>query len=302
MDVRELQTSHLTAYRDEQLARGLLPQSVLNLITPVMSALSSASESFPSLADFRRPAWPKLKTPKGKHQSLYSPDTARRLLAHLRRPREREHKVFKNGESKRSYRARLDAADYLQVGLQAGLRGCEIRTRGWADVLWHASALRIDNTKAGDEGTVFIPASLLEMLRRRRAGQSPVSLWIFPSDLSPERHHRRGYSDVIREACEKFSIPWGYKQRGGGVFHTTRHTAASAMLDEGWDVATVQSQMRWSDRTMLLNYRHATVRSRRGAATALDRFSEVETAAENVAGFAATEAPKVTPLSRMTPS
>ena len=183
------------------------------------------------------------------------------------------------------------------MGLQSGLRGCELKARGWADVVWHRSALRVDNTKAGDEGTVYLPESLLAMLRRRRERQSPPSPWIFPSDLDPARHHRRGYYDVIRAACESLGIPWGYKAKGGVVFHTTRHTAATAMLDEGWDVATVQSQMRWSDRTMLLNYGHATARSRRGAATALDKFaaggSEIDSA------LVSTSPAKVTPLTPM---
>lgn len=301
MDVRELQTAHLAAFRDDQLSRGLLPQSVLNVLTPVMSALSSARENFPSLEDWRPPAWPKLVVPKGKKQSLYAPDNASAILSYLRRPRDTEHPKFKNGESRRTYRARLDAADYFQTALQSGLRGCEVRARAWADVLWHASALRVDNTKAGEEGTVFIPASLLAMLRRRLAGQSPASPWIFPSDLDPRRPNARGYTDVIRAACEHLGLAWGYRSRGGVVFHTTRHTAATAMLEEGWDVATVQSQMRWSDRHMLLNYGHATARSRRGAATALDKFAGAG-GAEQVSDFSAAAGTKVTPLTRMTPT
>lgn len=298
MDVRDLQTAHLAAFRDDQLAKGLLPQSVLNVLTPVMSTLHSARENFPALDGWQPPAWPKLTLPKGKKQVVYAPDTAAELLAHLRRPRDASHPTFKNGESRRSYRARLDAADYLQMALQSGLRGCELRARSWADVVWHRSALRVDNTKAGDEGTVYLPESLLEMLRRRRERQSPESPWIFPNDLDSARHHRRGYGEVIRAACETLGIPWGYKASGGVVLHTTRHTAATAMLDEGWDVATVQSQMRWSDRTMLLNYGHATTRSRRGAATALDKFAGGG-GGETVSALVSTSPAKVTPLTPM---
>lgn len=301
MDVRDLQTAHLARFRDDQLARGLKPQSVLNVLTPLMSAFSDAHENFSALEGWRPPAWPKLTLPKGKKQSVYSPDVAGRLLAFLRRPRDESHPKFRNGESRRSYRARLDAADYLQVALQAGLRGCEAKACAWADVLWHRAALRVDNTKAGDEGTIDIPETLLVMLRRRYDAQSPPSPWVFPSDLDSTRHHRRGYYDVIRAACESLRIPWGYKEKGGVVFHTTRHTAATAMLDEGWDLATVQSQMRWSDRTMLLNYGHATARSRRGAATALDKFSGSDPA-EKDSAFSSTPAPKVTPLTRMSRS
>jgi integrase len=298
MDVRELLTAHLAAYRDYELSRGSQPQTIVNLLVPVMSALSSAHENFPALTGWRAPARPKLTVPKGKKLSTYSPDVADQLLDYLRRPRDARHKRWKSGEQLHAYHARRDAADFLQMALQAGLRPPgEIVSLAWADVLWHALSIRVDNTKAGDEGTVFVPDSLIEMLRRRRDEQNPPSEWIFPSPLDPTKHRCFGYSVQIREAAKQLRIPWGYKTKGGVVVYTTRHTAATTMLDEGWDVATVQSQMRWSDRTMLLNYGHATVRSRRGAASALDKFAGTAPA-EKVSKFSSAHTSKVTPLSR----
>ena len=63
-------------------------------------------------------------------------------------------------------------------------------------------------------------------------------------------------------------------------------------------MATVQSQMRWSDRTMLLVYSHASTKSRRGAATALDKFA-APAGGEIDSALVATSPAKVTPLTPM---
>jgi integrase len=273
MPVTSLQTSHLAAFRDALLGQGLQPQSALNLIAHVTSALNRAHETFPSLEGWRPPARPRFDFRRGKRKVIYDPGTAASLLAHLRRPRAAGHDHYKTGEPARCHRTRLDAADYFQAALQTGMRGAEVRSRAWSDVLWHLGAIRVDNTKAGDEGLVYVPASLIEMLRARRERQSPPSPWVFPSPADPSAHARVGFAKHIRRAAEELKIPWGYGERGGVVFHTTRHTAATTMLDQGADLATVQAQLGWSDRTMLLNYGHATTRSRRAAVSALDVFA-----------------------------
>lgn len=304
LSVHQLKTAHLALYRDARLKAGLKPQTVFRELTNVLACLNRAHESFPALDGWRPPRRPRLEVPKHKRQVTYAPDVAARLLAYLRRPRETTHPRYHTGEPPRAYRARLDAADYLQMALQCGQRGGEIRTRRWADVLWHKGALRVDSTKTADEGVVFLPASLLEMLRRRKEQQHPASVWIFPSDKDHTRPIARGHAETCRRAARALGIAWGYQTPGGVVFHTARHTAATTMLDSGSDVATVQAQMGWSDRTMLLNYGHASARSRRAAASALDAFSgapEPASEPEKVSAFSAAAGSEMPPLSPMSP-
>ena len=45
------------------------------------------------------------------------------------------------------------------------------------------------------------------------------------------------------------------------------------MLEARYDLLTVQAQTRYSDKTMLMRYGHASARSRRAAVTALDQFA-----------------------------
>lgn len=67
MDVRALLTSHLASYRNDEMSKGLLPQTVVNLLVPIIAALRAAHENLPSLEGWRGPARPKL-VPKGKEQ------------------------------------------------------------------------------------------------------------------------------------------------------------------------------------------------------------------------------------------
>lgn len=302
MPAQQLTTAHVAIYRDARLASGLAPQTVFRELTNIHACFNQAREQFPALDAWRPPARPKLKVPRGQREATFSPQDALRLLEYLRRPRGTEHERFKSGEPSRAYRSRLDAADYFQLALQSTKRGGELRSLRWADVLWHRAALRVDSTKVAEEGIVYLPASVMEMLERRRATQVPQAKWVFPSDIYPDRHVERGYTEIVRRAAIALGITWGYDKPGGVVFHTTRHTATTAMLEAGHDLATVQAQTGHSDKTMLKRYAHATTRSRRAAVTALDQFAPPppdETRPQEVSGFSSTPGSHMSPMSRM---
>ncbi|MGB7925547.1 MAG: tyrosine-type recombinase/integrase [Pyrinomonadaceae bacterium] len=271
--VAQLTAAHGAAYRDARLEAGLAPQTVFREYTNIQACFNAAGESFPQLENWRPPKRPKIKVPKSSRNRTVTPEEAALLLADLRRPREAAHERY-GREPERAYRARLDAADFLQLSLQTAMRPDETVRRSWTDVLWHSSRLLVDSTKTDEEGTIDLPASCLEMLRRRHAEQHRKSPWLFPSDVVPGQHIARAPTALIRRAAEKLGIPWGYETRGGIVLYTTRHTAATAMLQAGHDLATVQAQTRHSTKTMLMRYAHASARSRRAAASALDAFGD----------------------------
>jgi integrase len=269
--VTQLAKAHTAGYRDARLEAGLAPQTVFRELTNIQACFNSASEKFPQLETWKPPARPKLKTPRGSRNRVVSPDEAARLLAHMRRSRMATHKRCKQ-EPIREYRARLDAADFFQLLLQSAMRPDEAVRRSFSDVIWHSSRLRIDATKTDEEGMIDLPESCVEMLRRRRE-QNPSAHWIFPSDKRPGKHLESAPIVLIRRAAKDLGIPWGY-ENNGIVLYTTRHTAATAMLDAGYDLPTVQAQTRHSTKTMLMRYGHASARSRRAAASTLDSFGE----------------------------
>jgi integrase len=266
----QLNTAHTARYRDARLEAGLAPQTVFRELTNIQACLNGAREKFPQLESWTCPARPRLKIPKGSRNRIITSDEAGAILAHLRRAREIPYKLF-HKEPERFYRARLDSADYLQFTLQTALRPDEAIRRAWSDVLWESSRLRVDATKTDEEATIDLPESCMEMLKRRFARQEPKSKWIFPSDKRRGEHLEHPSHVIIRRAAEAAGVRWGYADNGI-VLYTTRHTAATMMLDAGHDLATVQSQTRHSTKTMLMRYGHATARSRRAAASALDSF------------------------------
>ncbi|HEY0321963.1 MAG TPA: tyrosine-type recombinase/integrase [Pyrinomonadaceae bacterium] len=271
MLVTQLTTADTAAYRDARLEAGIAPQTVFRELTNIQSCFNKAREHFPQLETWRSPAKPQLKIPRGTRNRVITPDEIARLLTYLRRPREETHESYSR-EPSRTYLSRIEAADFLQLALQSAMRPSEIVCRAWADVIWHANRLLIDATKTDEEGTIDLPESCMEMLKRRRE-QHKDSPWIFPSLYSNRRHMYRAPTQLIRRASLELGIPWGYAARNGIVLYTTRHTAATAMLDAGNDLPTVQAQTRHSTKNMLMRYAHATARSRRAAAAALDSFS-----------------------------
>lgn len=270
--VTQLTTSDTASYRDARLAAGIAPQTVFRELTNIQSCLNSARESFPQLETWRPPAKPKLKVPRGLRTRVITPNEAQSLLTYLRRPREQTHEHFSQ-EQILSYRSRIEAADFFQFALFSAMRPGEIVRLRWTDVLWHSSRLMVDATKTDEEATIDLPEGCMGLLKRRYE-QHKDSPWIFPSLHNRRRHIHRAPDQLLRYAALKLKLEWGYNSRNGIVLYTTRHTAATTMLDAGHDLPTVQAQTRHSTKQMLMRYGHATARSRRAAAAELDSFSD----------------------------
>lgn len=273
--VTQLTTAATAKYRDVRLEAGLLPQTIFREITNIQACFNAARELYPLLDTWRPPARPKIKVPKATRNRVITPDEAAQIMAWLRAPRRElhDHGAKHKRELLRDVRGRHDAADFFQLALQTACRPDEIVRRAWSDVNWQASRLLVDSTKTSDEGTIDLPPSCLEMLKRRKREQQPESRWIFPSDKRPGEHLRVAPAEIIKRAAKALGISWGYGSRDGIVLYTTRHTATTAMLDAGHDLATIQAQTRHSTKTLLMRYGHASARSRRAAASSLDSFA-----------------------------
>jgi integrase len=260
--VEEVKTAHLAKYRDARLSSGLKPQSVHREMADIYACLNSAPELFTELSEWRAPKRPKLKIPKGYRKATISREQIALILAELRLPKNQT-------ENSQAFRARSDAADFFEVALLSLARKDEIRTLRWDDIFWKEKKLRIDSKKTDEEGIIFIPARLIELFERRKSGQNPESPFVFPSDRNPQRAVSLLPTHIVKRAAEKHGIPWGYDKRNGIVFHTTRHTAVTALIEAGYDLATVQSQSRHSTQQILMRYAHARSESRRETADAL---------------------------------
>ena len=262
--VEDLTTAHMSKYADARLEK-VKAQTVWREVTDIATCLSRAREIFSELADWRPPRRPRAKVPHSFRSVTITSGQAKSLLEQLRRPREEI-------ENSTEYGARLDAADFFEIALQTMGRSDEIRTLRWVDIYWKEKKLRIDSKKTGVEGVIFIPDSLVELFKRRRTSQDPASVYIFPSRRNPLRPICRFPIQILRRAAAALEIPWGYGDPQGIVLHTTRHTGVTALLEAGFDLATVQAQSRHSTQAMLMRYSHSNADGQRATTRALAAF------------------------------
>ncbi len=275
--VEEVKTAHLAKYRDARLQK-IKPQSVHRELADIYACLNAASELFTELAEWRPPKRPRLKVPKGYRNVTIEPVQIALILTRLRREKEEKERIT-------FYRARMDAADFFQIALYTLARKDEIRTLRWDAISWQAHKLQLDSKKTDTDAAIFIPDALIELFKRRRDAQHPASPFVFPSSRNPQRPVSRFCIEIVKRAAEKCGIPWGYDQPNGIVFHTTRHTAVTALLDAGYDLATVKAQSRHSTSQMLLRYSHPSVHNRRAAADTLSSFLPEPPAPNSDAGL-----------------
>jgi hypothetical protein len=77
----------------------------------------------------------------------------------------------------------------------------------------------------------------------------------------------------MKLACKKLDIPYGRYTEGGMIFHDTRHTFVSNLLENEVDLETTRDLAGLS-RDMILRYAHTSAMSKRKAADVLDRISK----------------------------
>ena len=132
----------------------------------------------------------------------------------------------------------------MQLAFTCGLRSIDVRQLQVQDIDSETLTLHIRHSKGLRERRVPLPESTLEVLRGAWSEHRHCK-WIFPSrqrlkeiqtadrPLSP-RSLQRGTEKVLE------SLGWSEK---GIVFHTLRHSYATAMLDEGANVIVLSEYM-----------------------------------------------------------
>ncbi len=115
----------------------------------------------------------------------------------------------------------------------AGLRVHEIAKMRGEDVDPMARTLRVTG-----KGSVTATLPLHPLLVEAAKGM-PRRGWWFPSDVTRggEHVHRRGVTDIIKQAMDRAGIP-------GGTAHRLRHTFGSKLVADGTDLRTVQTLLR----------------------------------------------------------
>jgi integrase len=179
---------------------------------------------------------------------------------------------------------------FLLTGLLAGLRWGESAALYKADVDWKRSRLHVQRTysekanrispcKDGDSRWVKASPALLAALRSHIDAvelEAGVKGWtpeqrqlVFPNTRGSITHHGQFIGDVWGPLLLKAGLP-------RRKYHSTRHTFATWLLEDGADVRWVQEQMGHASIEQTVGtYGHCVPERHEAATAALDRFLTV---------------------------
>jgi integron integrase len=172
---------------------------------------------------------------------------------------------FDRGEiTVRNSKGGKDRVTVLPASLQADLKRCIAHTR-----IVHDQDLR------DGFGEVSMPAALQR--KYPNAAKSFGWQYVFPSTKRArdplsgniKRHHI--HPTVIRKAVKRVMHAAGIVKHGG--CHTFRHSFATHMIENGYDIRTVQELLGHSDVKTTMIYTHVMNRGGRGVVSPADRLA-----------------------------
>lgn len=286
----DLTEKHLEKYLALRL-KTVKRQTVFGDFMHLMNCFKRAKKDFKSeLRAWQIPDKPaSVKKIRIGRTRIITHDEEARILAELRRPLE--------GREARHSRARLDTADIFELALKTAMRIGEVMRLKWSDAQLERAPgyengwLVVRATKTAERGTgrederivPLTPAANALLKRRQTVSESA---YVFPAvgSRGTATGHRAMIHWSLKRAAVVAEVLYGKFTEGGFVFHDTRHTAITRMLQGGADIRTVMDIAGHKDISTTLAYTHSTARSKSAAVLALDspvRSESVQTAKQS---------------------
>ena len=242
-----IKTSHLETIMGNMLKEGKSPATIKYAIAVVSQVWNYAKDR--SLVEHESPTR-KIKKPKvdNKRVRFLTEDEARELLDALmeRSPTVRDMTAF---------------------GIFCGARAGEIYTLRWCDIDTEGGTVFLRQTKNGISRHVYLTQEIREILERRYKGQARGEL-IFPSTKGGEITR---ISNTFEHVVKDLGLNDGITDiRQKVVFHTTRHTFASWLVQRGVPLYTVAKLTGHSELRMVERYAHLAPDGVREAALLLE--------------------------------
>lgn len=259
--VQQVISDHIRLYVEFRTP-DLKPSSINRELNIIVACLNAAPSLYPALAQWRSPKTPRPRVSKRRRERVISADEVVAVLSYLLRPREPK-------EYDRQVDARRRVGLVFKFALLTGARHGEIDSIRWEQVDWAAKIIQIIGTKnefkvVGSIRYLEITDAMMDILLERR--RVSTSEFVFHDKVIG------AYYRTLKNACEAVGVLYGKNVPGALITHDSRHTAITRMLQAGIDLSTIGSISGHTDKTLILNYGHASARSKKEAAEVLEDF------------------------------
>jgi len=238
-------------YVDCLKARKCKPGTVNRYMAEVSAILSSASERFPDLGEWRCPKIPWLTWPLGRNRVLSKEEISKILFA-LKAERQHHEQYF-------SVKNRAEVFDLFRLMLLTGAREGEILNLRQDQISWDWRTVKLVSKKGGGSVRVVpLSGSALEILRSRNQGQRFFS-------INRDKLYR-----TLERIGVMSGVAYGDNIDGGWVIYDLRHVAATVMENAGVPYSAVSAILGHKRKDQTATYAHAQMETLRRAVEVLE--------------------------------
>jgi integrase len=247
--------------------------TVNGYLNQVNALLHKAGSFFPALETWKPPRMPFEDESRRGRERVITEEEQARLFYELRAPAGfagGANPKHKRREKPEEVRTRHMAADILELSLMTGMRKTEVRTltktkldltvRTFSEgTIYGFIQLPPTSTKTNEPRRIPLNWEARQILERRCAESNCA--WVFPNVEETGPISETVVWRVLKRIAERAKLPYGRKLEDGFIFHDSRHTAATRMLEGGAHIKTVGQILGHTDETMTMRYAHTNYRS-----------------------------------------
>ena len=238
-------------YVDALKARQCKPGTINRYMAEISAILSSASERFPDLGEWRQPKIPWLTWPLGRSRVLSREELSKILFA-LRAERQHYEQYF-------SVKNRAEVLDLFRLMLLTGAREGEILSLRQDQISWDWRTVKIVSKKGGGSVRVVpLSDSALEILKARNQGQRFFS-------INRDKLYR-----TLERIGEMSGVAYGDNIDNGWVCYDLRHVAATVLENAGIPYSAVSAILGHKRKDQTATYAHAQMETLRRAVDVLE--------------------------------